>query len=65
MIKSIIKHILFLFVRVFNLLFSYDLYLKITGIRNILYTEWIKKSLNKIGKDSLIMAPCSIEGGGG
>lgn len=45
-----------------SFLFSYNFSLRLRGIRNRLYTIWIKNFIGQLGHGSRIYSPCSLQG---
>lgn len=48
--------------KLLGFLFTYDFSLRLRGIKNRLYTSWIKNFLGQLGQGSRIYSPCSLQG---
>ena len=48
--------------KLLSFLFTYDFCLRLRGIKNRLYTIWIKNFLGQLGPGSRIYSPCSLQG---
>lgn len=57
------KLLKFLF-HILSFLYPYKLHCKIQGIKNVLYTLWIRNFVGHLGEHSRIYYPCSLQGGG-
>lgn len=62
--KKIIKYILIQIVRLWSMIFSYNMNSWIMNKFNILYSIWISNFLGAIGQNSKILYPCKLWGGG-
>lgn len=49
---------------IISCIFPYKCILLFKGMRDILYSMWIRNFMGKFGKGSCISYPCSLEGGG-
>ena len=45
-------------------LYTYKLGQRLSGYRNVLYTAWLRHYIGRIGDNSMIAYPCSMQGGG-
>ena len=58
------KKILSIIFRIFSFLYPYKLHTRLTALRNVFYTLWIKNFFGIVGEHSRICYPCSLQGGG-
>jgi len=61
--KSLIHNILNVFFYILHCLYSYKISFKIRNIIDKLHTLWIRNSILKIGKTSVICKDCTLRGG--
>lgn len=60
--KTFVKKILSILIWPIGLLISYKLFYRIKGVRNSLYTLWLRPSLGSLGISSYIGYPLRLEG---
>jgi len=63
MIK-VFKSILSAVLRLWSIVYTYRMSVRMKSLRDVVYTAWIRNFLGEMGEGSAIQYPCSLQGGG-
>lgn len=62
--KKILKILIKIVPQLFSLIYTYDIHLQISAVKNRIYSYWIQSFLGDVGEEVFIGCDCQLQGGG-